>query len=116
MCDIAYAVNGVVGEIRDANTRAYLQVLPFEFKLKEPTSDAVKFGIYFIILVLLSSAIYRLKYKVSNFARKTGDYSNLSAVDLQLVSLTYQLCKENYTAEEFSMLKLEPSKNVGFLT
>lgn len=44
LADTVYAVEGVVGEIRDANTRAYLQVLPFDFKLKEPTADSVKFG------------------------------------------------------------------------
>jgi hypothetical protein len=48
---------------------------------------------------------------VSSFAKKTGDYSNLSSVDLLLVALTYQLCKENLPAEEFAKLKLEPSKN-----
>jgi len=41
---LVYAVDGVVDEIKDANTRASLQILPYEFKLKNPTSDAVKFG------------------------------------------------------------------------
>jgi len=49
---------------------------------------------------------------VGEFSRKTGDYSNLSAVDLQLLALTYQLCKENLSAEEFSKLKLEPCKSM----
>ena len=47
---------------------------------------------------------------MSDFSRKTGDYSNLSAVDLNLLALTYQLCKENLTAEEFSHLRKEPVK------
>lgn len=42
--DTAYAVDGVVSEIKDANTKASLQVLPYDFKLKQPSSDAMKFG------------------------------------------------------------------------
>lgn len=86
-----YSVSGVVSEIKDANTRASLQVLPYEFHFKEPSSDSIKF--------------------VSQFARKTGDYTNLSAVDLNLIALTYQLCKENMDKDEFDQLKQEPIKN-----
>ena len=46
---------------------------------------------------------------VVNFSRKTGDYSNLSVVDIQLLALTYQLCKENLSEDEFKALKLEPT-------
>ena len=34
----------VVAEIRDAETRRRLQVLPYELELREPSSDAIKFG------------------------------------------------------------------------
>jgi rRNA maturation endonuclease Nob1 len=95
LADTVYCVSAVIDEIRDENTRASLQILPYEFKLKEPTSDASKF--------------------VANFARKTGDYANLSAVDLQLISLSYQLCKETMEPEEFANLNLEPlAKTVIF--
>lgn len=93
LTDTVYCVDGVIGEIKDASTRESLNVLPFEFKLKQASSDAVKF--------------------ISNFSRKTGDYSNLSAVDLHLLALTYQLCKENLNEEEFKQLKLEPVKNLA---
>ena len=46
------------------------------------------------------------------FARKTGDFSNLSTVDLHLIALTYQLCRENLTEEEFNQLRTEPPKNI----
>lgn len=51
--------------------------------------------------------------KVTHFSRKTGDYSNLSAVDLDLLALSYQLCKEKYDPTEFEQLKLEPGKNLN---
>lgn len=91
LAEKVYAVSAVVSEIKDANTRASLQVLPYEFHFKEPSSEATKF--------------------VGQFARKTGDYQNLSAVDLHLIALTYQMCKENMSDEEFALLKSEPPKN-----
>lgn len=92
LTDRVYTIPGVVAEIKDENTRASLQVLPYDFKLKEPNSDALKF--------------------VTLFARKTGDLCNLSSVDLNLIALTYQLCKENLSAEEFNQLRTEPPKNI----
>ena len=49
-------------------------------------------------------------FLVHGFSKKTGDYSSLSAVDIQLLALTYQLCKENLTSEELKNLRLEPTK------
>ena len=49
---------------------------------------------------------------VTLFARKTGDLANLSSVDLSLIALTYQLCKENFSQEEFNQLRTEPPKNI----
>ena len=46
LTDRVYTIPGVVAEIKDENTRASLQVLPYDFKLKEPNSDALKFGSY----------------------------------------------------------------------
>ena len=45
-----YSVPGVVAEIKDETTRNSLQVLPYDFKLKEPSSDSLKFGNYINIL------------------------------------------------------------------
>lgn len=44
MAQTVFAVPDVVSEIRDSGTRQYLQVLPFDFKLKDPISDSIKFG------------------------------------------------------------------------
>jgi RNA-binding protein NOB1 len=37
-------LSDVVAEIRDAETRRRLQVLPYELELREPSSEAIKFG------------------------------------------------------------------------
>ncbi|XP_072013382.1 RNA-binding protein NOB1-like [Amphiura filiformis] len=76
-----YTSYGVVNEIRDSATRQRLAVLPYELKCKEPSSEAIQF--------------------VSDFARKTGDYSTLSAVDLRVLALAYQITKEQLGDEAF---------------
>ena len=47
---------------------------------------------------------------VTNYAKKTGDYAFLSAVDLRLLALTYQLYEENVGTDK---LNLEPKINVS---
>ena len=49
---------------------------------------------------------------VAEFAKKTGDYPSLSAVDLQLIALTYQLELER-GKEKGDNLRSEPLRNVG---
>ena len=36
---------------------------------------------------------------VADFAKKTGDYTSLSAVDLRVLALAYQITKENIGVE-----------------
>merc|ERR1719357_1811067 len=43
--------------------------MPFDIMYKQPTSEAVRF--------------------ISEFARKTGDYASLSAVDIRVLAVTY---------------------------
>lgn len=52
-----------------------------------------------------------LSVLVTNYAKKTGDYAFLSAVDLRLLALTYQLYEENVGTQN---LNLEPKINVSF--
>jgi len=61
----------VVGEIRDREARQRLEVMPLDISYRQPSADAVK--------------------KVSDFARKTGDYASLSAVDIRVLAVTYDL-------------------------
>ncbi|KAF8793797.1 RNA-binding protein NOB1-like [Argiope bruennichi] len=70
-----YTVRGVIREIKDKETLQALQFLPYELKLKEPSPESFKY--------------------VVEYSKKTGDYANLSLVDLQVLALTYQLVKEN---------------------
>jgi len=84
-----YTVNGAVKEIKDRATRERLQFLPYKLVVKEPSSDAYK--------------------HVLDFSKKTGDFSNLSLVDLNIIALTYQLEKENVGTDH---LNQEPSCEV----
>jgi rRNA maturation endonuclease Nob1 len=69
-----WTVSAVIAEIRDKKARHYLDTLPYEIKLREPSEEAMAFAV--------------------GFARKTGDLRSLSRVDLSVIALTYQLEKE----------------------
>ena len=47
---------------------------------------------------------------VTEFAKKTGDYGSLSAVDIRVMALTLQLEKENVGVDH---IKTAPEKKVG---
>jgi len=61
----------VVGELRDKETRQRLEVMPFDMTYRQPSVEGVK--------------------KISDFARKTGDYASLSVVDIRVLAVTYDL-------------------------
>ncbi|XP_041506218.1 RNA-binding protein NOB1 [Microtus oregoni] len=82
-----YTIREVVREIRDKATRRRLAVLPYELRFKEPFPEYVRL--------------------VTEFSKKTGDYPSLSAVDIQVLALTYQLEAEFVGV---SHLKQEPEK------
>ena len=52
---------------------------------------------------------YFIHFSVSEFAKKTGDFKSLSAVDLRILGLTYQLEKEFCDAGH---IRNEPYKKV----
>lgn len=70
-----YTVPKVVNEIKDKATLQRLQFLPYQLTPKTPSPESIKI--------------------VTEFSKKTGDYRSLSAVDIQVIALTYQLEKEN---------------------
>ncbi|KAM5295544.1 RNA-binding protein NOB1 [Glossophaga mutica] len=82
-----YTIRDVVSEIRDKATRRRLAVLPYELRFKEPYPEYVRL--------------------VTEFSKKTGDYPSLSATDIQVLALTYQLEAEFVGV---SHLKQEPEK------
>jgi len=70
-----YTIREVVTEIRDKPTRQRLQVLPYTLHFKEPTTESIRI--------------------ITEFSKKTGDYRSLSAVDIKLMALSYQLEKQH---------------------
>ncbi|XP_061450525.1 RNA-binding protein NOB1 isoform X2 [Rhineura floridana] len=82
-----YTIREVVTEIRDKETRRRLAVLPYQLHFKEPFPEYVQ--------------------RVTEFSKKTGDYPSLSATDIQILALTYQLEAENVGVAH---LKKEPEQ------
>ncbi|KAK3085277.1 hypothetical protein FSP39_000959 [Pinctada imbricata] len=88
-----YVVPEVISEIRDKATRQRLEVLPYKLIPKTPATENIKI--------------------VTEFAKKTGDYRSLSAVDMRVLALTYQLEKENMGTEH---IKTNPNKQIEWNT
>eukprot|EP00026_Physarum_polycephalum_P009360 Phypoly_transcript_09481.p1 GENE.Phypoly_transcript_09481~~Phypoly_transcript_09481.p1 ORF type:complete len:398 (-),score=109.51 Phypoly_transcript_09481:103-1296(-) len=83
-----YTIPQVIEEVRDAKARQFLANFPLPILTKEPTPAALK--------------------AVAAFARKTGDYAFLSAVDLRILALVYTLeCEAKGSAAH---LRTEPLK------
>ena len=61
----------VLDEIRDQQARQHLDTLPFHLQTREPSNEGLK--------------------KIIEFSQMTGDYTSLSAVDLQVLALVYDL-------------------------
>lgn len=85
----AYTIPEVVDEIKDKATKQRLQVLPYELLYREPSAEAIKL--------------------VTEFSKKTGDYGSLSAVDIRVMALAYQLEKEFVGTDH---IKTEPDRKV----
>jgi len=86
-----YTVPGVINEIRDAKARDHLENLPFHLEIREASSDGMK--------------------NVIEFSKKTGDYSSLSVVDLQVLGLLYDLEKDGCV--DMSHVRSEPKRILG---
>ncbi|KAF9187060.1 Nin1 binding protein [Haplosporangium sp. Z 767] len=71
LADKFFTIPEVLNEIRDKQARKDLAILPFDIQVINPTEASVR--------------------AVAAFARKTGDYAVLSATDLRVLALTYQL-------------------------
>ncbi|XP_011705852.1 PREDICTED: RNA-binding protein NOB1 [Wasmannia auropunctata] len=64
----------VIDEITNKRQLRRLVVLPYDLKIQEAFTENIKF--------------------VTEFAKKSGDYTSLSATDIKIIALTYQLEKE----------------------
>ncbi|XP_065202679.1 RNA-binding protein NOB1-like [Planococcus citri] len=68
-------ISDVVEEIRNKRQLRHLASLTYDLQIKDVFQEHISF--------------------VSDFAKKTGDYSSLSSTDIKLIALTYQLELEN---------------------
>lgn len=84
-----YTLRDVVDEIRDRPTRRSLAFLPYQLNFKEPRPEHIRL--------------------VTEFSKKTGDYPSLSATDIKVLALTYQLEVEHVGSQH---LKKEPEFKV----
>ncbi|KAG8536257.1 hypothetical protein GDO81_026799 [Engystomops pustulosus] len=91
--DHIYTVRDVVNEIRDRPTRRRLAVLPYELLLREPKAESIQL--------------------VTDFSKKTGDYVSLSATDIKVLALAYQLEAEHVGTEHIR--NEPPQKVINFL-
>ncbi|KAK5873493.1 hypothetical protein PBY51_018529 [Eleginops maclovinus] len=85
-----YTLKDVVDEIRDKPTRRSLAFLPYQLHFKEPHPEHIR--------------------HVTEFSKKTGDYPSLSATDIKVLALTYQLELEHVGSKH---LKKEPEVKVN---
>ncbi|XP_063229455.1 RNA-binding protein NOB1 [Bacillus rossius redtenbacheri] len=83
-----FTVQEVVDEIKNKRQLRRLVVLPYDLQIKDVFTENIAF--------------------ITDFAKKTGDYPSLSATDIKVMALTYQLEKEKVGTEH---LKLEPTVN-----
>ena len=67
-------IKEVLAEVKDENARMVLETMATELVVREVDPEALKF--------------------VTGFSKLTGDYPRLSAVDLKVMALTYQLEKQ----------------------
>ncbi|XP_078400609.1 RNA-binding protein NOB1 [Cetorhinus maximus] len=88
-----YTLREVVNEIRDKETKRRLAVLPYQLHFKEPFPEYIR--------------------QVTEFSKKTGDYPSLSATDIKVLALTYQLEAEFVGVGH---LKKEPAQKVEVRT
>eukprot|EP00978_Attheya_sp_CCMP212_P006525 scaffold15048_cov55-Attheya_sp.AAC.3 len=89
-------VPGVWDEIKDAKARQYLQDLLLvhakTIETREPTKQAM--------------------IKVADFAKQTGDYRSLSAVDLSVLALAYELENEGCLGN-MGHIRTQPKRTLG---
>lgn len=87
-----YTVPAVLKEIRDAKSREHLAMLPFDLIARQPSFESI--------------------HIVTEFAKKTGDYQSLSAVDIQVMALVYELEKEG-CLDSIDHIRKTPKRIVG---
>lgn len=88
-----FTLEEVLNEIKDKETKQRLNCLPYKLNFREPPVEDIKW--------------------VSEFAKKTGDFSSLSLVDIKLIALVYFLDKQAHQGSN-QHLNQEPNQKVLF--
>ncbi|KAG0300218.1 Nin1 binding protein [Dissophora globulifera] len=88
-----YTIPEVLNEIRDKQARNDLAMLPFDIEVINPSETSVR--------------------AVAAFSRKTGDYAVLSATDLRVLALTYQLELEKCGMKRIRAEPVRPNAQAG---
>lgn len=83
----------VINEVTNSRQLRRLVVLPYELQVKDVFPENVQF--------------------VTEFSKKTGDYASLSATDIKVIALTYQLEKEKVGTEHLKSAP-EAQKTITF--
>ena len=103
-----YTVPAVLNEVRDAKSRAHLE----EFQMRLASlSTASERRVKLETRVPSKQSVLT----VSEFAKKTGDYPQLSGVDLQILALVYELEVEgaNFYENTLDHVRKEPKRVLG---
>lgn len=94
-----YSCQEVIDEIKDQATLDRLRILPYELKLLQFDQDDLNYCV--------------------EFAKKTGDYKQLSVVDLKLIAATYRLERQyngskyiNKDPKDCKVVEMVAEKNV----
>jgi len=86
MADNLVTLQEVISELRDKEVRQRVKNTPVEMTFSSPSSEAIR--------------------RISEFARKTGDYASLSLVDISVIAVAYDL---EVSKNGSSHLKTEPT-------
>jgi len=86
MADNLVTLQEVISELRDKEVRQRVRNTPVEMTYSSPSSEAIR--------------------RISEFARKTGDYASLSLVDISVIAVAYDL---EVSKNGSSHLKTEPT-------
>jgi rRNA maturation endonuclease Nob1 len=88
-----WTIEEVVAEVRDPHARERLKALPFELKFKRPSDDALTQGLLpgSLLLCVSRCMLVVCWVTVAEFAKKTGDFRELSRTDLMVLALAYMM-------------------------
>ncbi|XP_059062055.1 RNA-binding protein NOB1 [Achroia grisella] len=82
LAENVYTLQEVIDEVTSDRQRRKLVVLPYDLKIKDVFTENIKI--------------------ITDFAKKTGDYTSLSATDIKVMALAYQMEKENVGIEHLA--------------